>query len=828
MRAARRTFARLARRPGQSAVAVAALALGIGLTGAMAAIVQGSFLRGLPFDDADRIVHVGRRPLLEGGVLSAEATAWREAAAAGELAGVERVAAWIGVGGVWNGDGAPAERRNGAYADPELFAVTGAAARPTLGRLFVPEDDLPGAEPVVLLSDAIWRERYGSDREVLGRSVRIFGQPATIVGVLPPGFQFPLSQQFWLPLGPLVATMPDTRLPVQVVARLDAESTGWDDRERIARTLDGIADRVARSVGVVGAGGDDPDAIPTTVSPFVAAYTQDVRGPLWLATGAALCVLLIACANVGNLLLARGLARSDELAVRAALGAGRRRLTRVLLGEAAVLASAGGVLGLGIAWAAVRLYRSDVFGAGLVPSFWADVRLDPVSLLVVLAATGFTALAAGTLPALRAGRVAPAQVLSRGGSRDATGGRGGWTVALVVVQIALSSALLVGTALMLESVRGLEAHDFGERPERVFTGGVNAGSGADTAHEGPAGWLRTYDELARRVERLPGVGAVGFAGRLPTDRTPVLAAEVEGGIRSAETRVVTASPGYFEALGRPPLVGRAFVPADRAGAEPVVVVDRVFAETYLVGAGGDLADALGRRVRLLDPRSSPLKEPDDFRRVVGVVPSLLLDWRLYEETLGPGVPPGAYVPLAQSPEAGVRLVARNETSRNLAPEIRAILASIDPDIPLTSPGTLADAVAETSGEHRRMRALLSLFAGAALLLAGLGLYGVLSFTVGARLRELGIRAALGARRKDLALRVGRTVLVHLLVGLTAGLVAGALGSRLLGGLLYGIRPGDPTAYLAAALTLLAAAALACTGPLLRATRLDPARVLRAE
>jgi hypothetical protein len=409
----------------------------------------------------------------------------------------------------------------------------------------------------------------------------------------------------------------------------------------------------------------------------------------------------------------------------------------------------------------------------------------------------------------------------------------------VVVQIALSSGLLVGTALMLESVRGLEAHDFGERPERVFTGGVNAGSGSDAAREGPAGWLRTYDELARRVGGLPGVGAVGYTGRLPTDRTPVLAAEVEGGVGSAlgsgsgsgsgsEARVVAASPGYFEALGRPPLVGRAFAPADRDGAEPVVVVDRVFAETYLVGAGGNLADALGRRVRFHDPRASPSKELDDFRRVVGVVPSLLLDWRLYEETLGPGTPPGAYVPLAQSPESGVRLVARSETSRSLAPEIRAILASIDPDIPLTSPGTLADWVAETSGEHRRMRALLSLFAGAALLLAGLGLYGVLSFTVGARLRELGIRAALGARRKDLALRVGRTVLAHLALGLTAGLVAGALGSRLLGGLLYGIRPGDPAAYLAAALTLLAAAALACLGPLRRATRLDPARVLRAE
>ena len=823
MRAARRTFSRLARRPGQNAVAVAALALGIGLTGAMAAIVQGSFLRGLPFEDADRIVHVGRRPLAEGGVLAAEAQAWADAIEQGEaegLGGVERVAAWIGTGGVWNGDDEPAERRNGAYATPELFRVTGVS--PTLGRALEPGDDLPGAEPVVVISDALWRERYRSDPQVLGRTVRIAGDPATIVGVMPPGFQFPLRQEFWLPLGPLTAQTPGVRLPVQVAARLALGAPA----ERAALALDGVADRAAAAAG------DDPATVATAVTPFVAAYTEDARKPLWLAAGAVVCVLLIACANVANLLLARGLARSEELAVRAALGAGRRRIAGALLGEAAALALLGGALGLGVAWGAVRLYRSELFGGGLVGSFWADVRLDPASLAVIVAATLLTALAAGTVPALRAGRVAPARVLSRARAlAGADRGRAGWAPALVVGQIALSSALLVGTALMLESVRGLYAHDFGERPERVWTAGVHASSGGA---DGEAAWLRTYDELARRVRAIPGVRSAALVSHLPACRTGSLLVEIEGAAQGArepagEARFVVAGPGYFETLGRPPLAGRGFDAGDRPesdGGEPVVVVDREFAERFLGGVG----EAVGRRVRFSVP-GADAGDPAAWRRVVGVVPSLLLDWKMFEAALAPGTPPGVYFPLAQSPQPGMTLVARiagERSATDLAPEVRRALAAVDPDVPLLDPRTLADAISLAAGDHRRVQALLSLFAAAALALAGLGLYGVLSFTVGARLRELGIRAALGARRIDLATRIGRTALVQVALGLATGLAAGVAGSRLLEGLLYGVRPGSPTALATAAAVLLAAATLACTGPLLRAARLDPASVLRAD
>ncbi|MFP3942223.1 MAG: FtsX-like permease family protein, partial [Thermoanaerobaculia bacterium] len=489
------------------------------------------------------------------------------------------------------------------------------------------------------------------------------------------------------------------------------------------------------------------------------------------------------------------------------------------------LAGGGGVAGLGVDWAAVRLYRAS---GGLVSSFWVDVRLDPPTLAVVAGATLVTAFAAGVVPAWRAARLSPGRALE--GARGGAGVRlGSLGRSLVVVQIALSCALLAGTGLMLRSVQNLYAHDFGDDPERIWTASVSPGGGG----AGRSAVLRIYDELAGRVGSLPGVESVAFTSHLPTARTPAVSVEVEGEPRppggpsgggqgrasAPEARLAVVGPGYFWTLGRPVHRGRDFTAADREGSERVALVNRTFAETVLGGR------ALGRRIRF----AASGREPGEWRRVVGVVPDLFLDWDYYEERMGAGAPAGVYVPLGQGPLPGVTLLVRTrEAGAPVAPEVRSALAAIAPDVPLLDPGTLADRIAAAAADHRRVRTLVAACAAAALGLAVLGLYGVLSFTVGERLRELGVRSALGARRQDLAALVARSAARQLAAGLAVGAVLAFGMGGLLEGLLFGVEPREPAAFLLAAAALGLAAGAACLGPVLRAARLEPARVLRAE
>jgi predicted permease len=527
-------------------------------------------------------------------------------------------------------------------------------------------------------------------------------------------------------------------------------------------------------------------------------------------------VLLIACANVANLLLARGLARSEELAVRAALGAGRRRIAGELLSEAAALALLGGAAGLGVAWGATRLYRA---AGGLVGSFWVDVRLDLPSLLVVVAATGLTALAAGSVPALRASRLGPGRVLE--GRRGATGVRlGRLGKGLVVAQIALSCALLVGTGLLLESVRRLHAHDFGEDPKGVWVASVTPS--AEIAE--PAGWLRLYDALRARVEAIPGTEAAAWTSHLPSGRTPLAEVEIEKAPAAPDrggpsVRLSVVGPGYFHALGRPLLQGRDFEARDREGAEPVALVNRAFAERHLGG------DAVGRRIRFVGRGEAP----GPWKLVVGVTPDLFLDWSYFEDRIGPGRPAGVYLPLAQSPAPGMTLLVRSSRrAGELTPEVRAVLAGLGPGVPLLDARTLAGAIADATGRFRTVQTLLGASAAIALVLAGLGLFGVLAFTVGERLRELGIRSALGARRADLAGLVARSAGAQVGLGLLAGLGLAGLLAHSLESLLFEVEAWEPRVFLGAVAVLAVVAAIACVGPLRRAARLDPAEVLRGE
>ncbi len=472
--------------------------------------------------------------------------------------------------------------------------------------------------------------------------------------------------------------------------------------------------------------------------------------------------------------------------MRAALGAGRRRLALDLLMESALLAAAGGALGVGVAWAAVAAYRAN---GGLVASYWVDVRLDGPALLVVLGATGLAALLGGLLPALRASRLAPGRVLEgRSGGTGLRLGRAGR--ALVIVQVALSTALVVATVLMVESVGRLGAHDFGDRPEGVWIGKVAPTAAASGRPLDDAGRLRFYDRLTRQIAAIPGVEDVALSSQLPSGRTPPpVGAELEGraaggaGAGAGEgsgVRLAVVAPGYFRALGRLVARGRDFAASDTAETEAVAL-------------------------------------------------DLLLDYAYFEERIAAGTPPAVYVPLAQHVQPGMTLVVRTggDASR-LTPEIRAVVAKLLPDVAVLWPGTLAGSIDQTTSTYRTVRTLLSVLAVVALLLAAVGLHGLLAFSVGVRRRELGIRSALGAQRADLAALVSRSASLQVGAGLLLGLGLGAFVARLLASLLYGMGPWDPVAFAAASVVLLAAGALASVGPVRRALRVEPAEVLRAE
>jgi putative ABC transport system permease protein len=792
----------LRKRPGQTLVAVAALALGIGFTTAMFSILDGSFLRGLPLPEADRLMSVQRRgaTLSEGaeGVRPAEVKAWRE-----RQTSFDSLTAWMGVSMTFSGDGRPADAFQGSYVSAAFFDAAGIP--PLLGRVFDPQEDLAGA-PVVVIGYDLWASRYLKDPGILGKGVRMGGEPATIIGVMPKGFNFPLQQHYWSPLGAILTPANEPNIQrVEVLGKL---------RDGVGRpAAEAELDALAAPLPAV-----DPEDRErrTAVVPFVEGYTEAAHRPLWLMAIAGACVLLIACANATNLLLARGALRARELAVRSALGAARRRLLSAVLAEALLLSALGGAAGLAVAQAGIHLYNRS---GGLVQSYWVDIRLDREALLFAIGATLVSAFLAGLAPALRASRADPGEALkdqTQGVTSLRAGRLGRW---LVAVQVALSCALLVATGQMVESVRNLNLNDFGDRPEDVWTARLFLDT---TSLPEPADWLRFYDELRGRLESLPAVRGVALTSHLPASRTPLRPVEIEGANpgspRPAEVRISTVSPGFFSALGRPLLQGRDFSTSDNGASLPVVLVNRRFADLHFAGES-----PLGRRLRVGKPGAQRAWT------IVGVVPDLYLNWDLYSERIGADRAEGIYFPLAQNPTPGCSLAIRTDgPPANLQPEVRRILSAIAPDLPLLEPGTLEDRIADATSSYRMVRGLFSVFSLAALVLAGIGLYAVNAVLAQQRRHEMAIRKALGARGGHTAGLIVRGAAVQVLAGAGLGLGMAAIVSRLLVSMLYGVEPGNAGVFLAAAMILLLAGSAACFVPALRSARVDPAAAFRGE
>jgi predicted permease len=671
--------------------------------------------------------------------------------------------------------------------------------QPVLGRAFRPEDERPGAPAVVVLSGELWRQRFGGDPGVLGRVIRISGAPATVVGVMPPGFRFPLNQYFWQPLRLDLAERQN--YPLQVVARL---RHGVSPRQAGAefRALGG---RLLVPPGVA-------PGFHVRIVPFVEAYVdQELRSRQWLMLGAIFGVLLIACVNVAHLLLARAVDRAPEMAVRSALGAGRWRVASELLAESLVLAAAGGLAGLGIARGAIALYRR-LMGNDLV-SFWVDIRLDAPVFLFALGLTLLAALIAGALPALHAARSDPGEIL-KDQSRGSTGLRLGRSSRLLAVaEIALSCALLVPTGLTVKSLVKLSRLDLGFSPDRVLTAGVSMDG---PAYDGEAARRRYFEELGRRLTGLPGVRTVAFASVLPLERlvapTQPVTLESRPEAGGAAARWASVSPPYFQLFGLRLLAGRLFSAADREGASPVAVVSRSFAERFFPGRS-----PLGQRLR-----TGGADHP--WRTIVGVVPNLALGG-----LDGDPSQPAMYFPWDQVPIWGGAVAIRTANPATaLTATLRRQAAAVDPDVPLAGVATLDEVLRGAAEPYTRAGALFGLLGGCALLLAAVGLYGVMAFAVARRTREIGVRMALGARGADVRRLVLRSGLAQLGVGVALGLFLAAALARLLAASLFQVRPWDPAVFVLAPVVLIAAGLLACLLPAARAARVDPIESLRSE
>jgi predicted permease len=792
---------RLRSAPGFTLVAVATLALGIGATGALFSVVNGVLLRPLPYPEPEGLVRVaavyeGRR------VAVMSPLNFLDTAAAARS--FEHLAAFDQGGYTLTGRGEPV-RLDGAEVSAPFFELL--RVPPFLGRGFRAEENEPSRSKVVVLGHGLWRERFGGDPAVVGKDVTIDGEPRTVMGVAPAGFSFPDESQLWLPLAydevfrvksrgawylnvigrlrPGVA-LPVARAELETIAtRLEREHP--DQNEKLGMTAVGLQDDMV--------GG--------------------VRLALLVLLGAVGFVLLIACVNVANLLLARLSARETELAVRTAIGAGRWRLARQLLTEALVLGLAGGAAGLMVAvWGTrllLELQPGDLPRAAEVGVDWSVAGF----------AAGVSILASllfGSVPALRASRRDPGDALREAG-RGLHGGQGRLGPGLVVAEVALAVTLLVGAGLLIRSFVQLRRVDPGFQTASALTFRISL---PESSYSEEARRSAFYQDLVERLSALPGVRAAGATAGLPLSGVRFnLSFEVEGRPKlspaqqpSMEIRVV--SPEYFEAIGMPVLAGRGFTPQDVDGAPPVMVLSRSAVRRFFPGE-----DALGKSITLGWRR--PAGRPNAGGTVVGIVGDVK-DRGLAEEH-----PPEAYLAHAQLPLLNMDLVLRAATDpmASAAAAIKTV-HGLDPELPVTRVRTLEQIVSRSIATPRFYAQLLAFFAASALLLAALGVFGVLSYAVSRRSREIGVRVALGARPGDVLRMVLGQALRLAALGLLLGAVAAAALSRALVSLLFELSPTDPATFAAVALVLAGAALLAATLPARRAARLDPLQALRSE
>jgi predicted permease len=795
----------LRRSPVHAAVIVITLACGIGANAIVFSALSPYFLRALPFAEPDRLVHLF--------TVNTVAGYDRDRFSLPELEdlrdrsrGFESFAGYYYSSVSLSGDGG-AEQAAAGRVTANTFDVLGASA--AVGRTFSRDESGPAGSDVVVLGWGLWQRAFAGDRSLIGSTVRIDGEPHTVIGVMPAEFNFPFGGvKLWVPMRDEGTAAPRDRRSVHVFGRL---AEGWTVAGAMA-DLDGIwSDLEARYPDIEGElGGLNALGMREALN-----FAYDVLRIAFTAlVGAVLFVLMVACANIAGLGLARALVRRREVAVRAALGAPRGRLVRQFLLESAILAVAGGAIGLFIANAFMRVagpvFPEDLYAVG-------EFGVDGAVVLFASAVTMVAALLIGVLPALTVTGGRPGDSLREAG-RGRTGTlRSSRTRSfLVVAEMALGLVLVVGAGLMTRSLSRVTDAPLGFEPDNLLTIELIAPA---SRYEEATQYATFFDQVVDRTAGIPGVSAASAAAVLPLNHEiPNIEYVVPGQAADGERPIAQwfgVSPGWFAAMNIEQLAGRDFGSGDTFDGERVALVNRAFVERNL--AGRPIGDAVGATVRLASGDSTRAY------RVIGVVG----DVRHSRITEAP--PPQIYVSLDQVPQRRRFVVARYAGEPGpVASGIRDAVAAIDPDVPTNWLRPMSDVMVESIGPFTAMSLVLGVFGGFALLLAAIGLYGLIASSVAQRGAEFGVRLALGAQPRRLVRTVMREGLRLATIGISVGLLLALAGGRVLGSLLYGVNAADPLTLITAMVVFIGCALLATAMPAMRASRSDPVSALRSE
>lgn len=790
----------LLKSPAFTLVAVLTIGLGIAANSAIFSVVDAVLLHPLPYPSSDRLVKISET-VRSTGVSTSNASPANFIDWAAQNSVFSTMACSRGWQVNLSGQEQP-ERIRATMVSGEFFSLFGVS--PILGRTFGPNDARPGSSHVVVLSQNLWARRFGADRSLIGRDLLLDGEKFVVVGVMPAGFSPDDYGELWVPSpwGVPVHPLAPNENPREMRDRSYLDAWGrlkpgvtlaqaQAEMSTIARRLEQQYPNVDGDTGIA-------------LVPLSEEVVGGVRPMLLMLSGAVCLVLLIACANVANLLLARAAARSRELAIRTALGASRTRLIRQLLTESVLLALLGGAVGILLAlWALPVLLSLSPPEIGE----WKTVQLNGQVLVFSLVVSLLTGALFGLAPAFFASRSNPNESL-REGERGSSPGKNSARSILIASEIALSLVLLVGAGLVMKSFVRLTRVDPGIDPDRLLIFNIGLPLTTDGAHQ-----VSFYQEVIEGLRALPGVESVGAVSRLPlAGGNSSRSFNTPGASQSHEADIRVSTPDYFRTMGIPLLQGRNFSEQDRSDSLPVAIINQATAASAFPGQ-----DPVGKYVTDFGPKAEKLQ-------IIGVVGNVR------HVALETAPRPEIYLPVTQTQWPGMFFAVRSAVANplGLIPSVQNAVWRIDRNVPLASPRTMQDVIAHSVLRRKFAMLLLSIFAGLATLLAAIGLYGVISFSVAQRTKEIGIRMALGGQRADMMQMVLRQSGTLLLFGLLVGVPMAFASTRLLGAMLYGVGSTDAATYIAVVILLGGAAFVASIVPAVRATRVDPMVALRDE